>query len=226
MCCLTSPMLSSALCASISLKVIIMFWWEFGLSFASRNQFTTFCRPSIHYACLRLCSAIVHSSETIVLLINGGADRSGYITNFCSVIELLHEFKKRFFKHGRIQEVDNVSAGKSENWQFAGLLRIIKNWKFSCVLHAHSQFLWSLARFDHANRGVRQPVQPHTFYARLLVFDKTSAASFCSCKLFGRSDGCVLLPVLTCSLIILHLWTAVSWRWYCIFLRYSSWERW
>jgi len=39
----------------------------------------------------------------------------------------------------------------------------------------YSQFLCSFARFDLANRGVRQPVQPHTFYARLLVFDKTSA---------------------------------------------------
>ena len=55
--------------------------------------------------------------------------------------------------------------------------------------------------------------KPHTFYARLLVFDKTSAASFCSCKLLGRSDGRVLLPVLTCSPIFLYLWTAVSWRW-------------
>jgi len=34
--------------------------------------------------------------------------------------------------------------------------------------------LCSLARFDLANRGVRQPVQPHT-YARLLVFDETLA---------------------------------------------------
>jgi len=34
--------------------------------------------------------------------------------------------------------------------------------------------LCSLARFDLANRGVRQPVQPHT-YARLLVFDDTFA---------------------------------------------------
>ena len=33
----------------------------------------------------------------------------------------------------------------------------------------------NFARFDLANRGVRQPVQPHTLYARLLVFDKTSA---------------------------------------------------
>ena len=51
----------------------------------------------------------------LLWLINGSADRSGYITNFCSMIELLHEFKKSFFKHGSIQEVDNVSAGKSEN---------------------------------------------------------------------------------------------------------------
>ena len=34
--------------------------------------------------------------------------------------------------------------------------------------------LCSLARFDLANRGVRQPVQPHTC-ARLLVFDETLA---------------------------------------------------
>jgi len=30
----------------------------------------------------------------------------------------------------------------------------------------------TLARFDLENRGVRQPVQPHT-YARLLLFDET-----------------------------------------------------
>jgi len=27
-------------------EVIIMFWWELGLSSASRNHLTTFCRPS------------------------------------------------------------------------------------------------------------------------------------------------------------------------------------
>jgi len=36
-------------------------------------------------------------------------------------------------------------------------------------------FLCSLARFDLANRGVRQSVQPHTFCAPLLVFDETLA---------------------------------------------------
>jgi len=39
--------------------------------------------------------------------------------------------------------------------------------------------LCSLARFDLANRGVRQPVEPHT-YARRLVFDKTLAQPHCA----------------------------------------------
>jgi len=44
--------------------------------------------------------------------------------------------------------------------------------------------LCSLVRFDLANRGVRQPVQPHT-YARLLVFDETynTQPNFCSYEL-------------------------------------------
>jgi len=37
-----------------------------------------------------------------------------------------------------------------------------------------ANLLCSSARFDLASRGVRQPVQPHT-YARLLVFDETLA---------------------------------------------------
>jgi len=44
----------------MSQKVIIRFWWESGLSSASRNYLATFCRPFVHYACLRLCSAVVH----------------------------------------------------------------------------------------------------------------------------------------------------------------------
>jgi len=41
-------------------KVTIRLWWEFELSSASRNHLTTVCRPSVHYECLRLCSAVVH----------------------------------------------------------------------------------------------------------------------------------------------------------------------
>jgi len=33
-------------------KVVIWFWWESGLSSASRNHLTTFCRSFFHYACL------------------------------------------------------------------------------------------------------------------------------------------------------------------------------
>jgi len=51
----------------------------------------------------------------LLRLINASAERIDYISNFCSMIELLHEFKKSFFKHGSIQEFDNVSAGKKEN---------------------------------------------------------------------------------------------------------------
>jgi len=39
-------------------KVIIRFRWESGLSSASRDHLTTFCRPFVHYASSRLCSAI------------------------------------------------------------------------------------------------------------------------------------------------------------------------
>jgi len=31
----------------------------------------------------------------LLRLISASADRNGYITNFCSMIELLHEFKNR-----------------------------------------------------------------------------------------------------------------------------------
>jgi len=64
--------------------------------------------------------------------------------------------------------------GKEKTKSLHGLQHITEKQKFSCILYAHSQFLSSgSARFDLANRGVRQPVQPYTFYAQLLVFDKT-----------------------------------------------------
>jgi len=60
-------------------KVIIRFLWESGLSSASRNHLTTFCRPFVHYACFRLCSAIVYFIRNNCLnlqwLISEGADR-------------------------------------------------------------------------------------------------------------------------------------------------------
>jgi len=34
-------------------KVIIRFWRESRLSSASRNYLTTFCKPFVHYECVR-----------------------------------------------------------------------------------------------------------------------------------------------------------------------------
>jgi len=61
------------------------------------------------------------------------------------------------------------------------------------------------------NRGTRQPVQPHTFYAPLLVSDKTSAQPHFA--VVNYSDALLSVfhsPVLTRSRIFLQLWTGVS----------------
>jgi len=77
---------------------------------------------------------------------------------------------------------------------------------FSCVLYAHSQFLRSLVKFDLANQGLRQPVQPHTFNGQLLVFDETVAQphfAVVNCSDVGMSV--FHSPVLTRCLIFLQL---------------------
>jgi len=51
-------------------KAIIRFWWEYGLSSASRNYLTTFRRPFVHHACLRLCSAVVHFIRNIAFILS------------------------------------------------------------------------------------------------------------------------------------------------------------
>ena len=81
-----------------------------------------------------------------------------------------------------------------------------KKQTFSCVFYAHSQFLFSLVKFDLANQDVRQPDQPHTFNAQLLVFDKTLAQPYfavVNCSDVGMSV--FHSPVLTRSLIFLQL---------------------
>ena len=80
-----------------------------------------------------------------------------------------------------------------------------KNRKLSCALYAHSQILRSLARFNLANWVVGQIVQPHTFCALLLIFDKTLAEPH-----FAVVNCCVAVmtvfysTVLTLSLIFLQ----------------------
>jgi len=53
------------------------------------------------------------------------------------------------------------------------------------------------------------PAGPATHFLCSTARQDFSAASFYSCKLLGCNDECALLLVLTCSLIFLHLWTAV-----------------
>jgi len=79
-----------------------MFWWEFGLSSASRNHISTFCRLSMHYAfkiVFRDSSLYPNQLSLFCLLrlITASADGIGYISNFCSMIELLHEHKNSLF---------------------------------------------------------------------------------------------------------------------------------
>jgi len=83
-------------------KVIIRFWWESGLSSASRKHLTTFCRPFVHYACLIVFrdSPLYPKQLSLFCLlwmISASAGRIGYITNLCSMIELLHELKNSSF---------------------------------------------------------------------------------------------------------------------------------
>jgi len=76
------------------------FCWESGLSSTSRNHLTTFCRPFVHYACLKIAfrdNSLYpkqFSLFCLLWLISASADRIGYITNFCSMIKLLHELSK------------------------------------------------------------------------------------------------------------------------------------
>ena len=56
-------------------KVTIMIWWESGLSSASRNHLTTFCRLFAHYACSRVCNPTFTLSKTIVFTLSAKADR-------------------------------------------------------------------------------------------------------------------------------------------------------
>jgi len=111
----------------------------------------------------------------LLRLISASADRVGYISNFCSMIELLYELKNSIFLTQKHSGIGYYIRRKKGKLNVCWTSTHNKNWKFSCVLHAHYPFLFSFARFDLANRGARQTVQPHTFYARRLAFDKTSA---------------------------------------------------
>ena len=84
-------------------KLLSRFWWESGLSFASRKHFNTFCRP---FSPPHMFKTVLRDSSLypkqlplfcLLWLICASADPIGYISNFYSMIELLHELKNRSF---------------------------------------------------------------------------------------------------------------------------------
>ena len=129
-------------------KVIIRFWWESWLSSESRNHLTSYFRLFVHYACLKDAlrdSSLYPKQLSLFCLlwpISASADRIGYMTKFCSMIKLMHELKTAVFNIEAFRHFIMSPQGKRKT-KFSGLLYITKNWKFSCVLYAHSQFLCS-----------------------------------------------------------------------------------
>jgi len=150
-------------------KVIIRFWWASGLSSASRNHLTTFCRPFVHYAYLRLCSAKVHfiGSSCLCFVCYGWSAHAltALATLLISVAwwDCCTSSKTAVVKIDALKHLIMSQQGKRKtSVKVCWLLYITKNRTFTCVLYAHFLFLCFLARFDFANRGVRQPVQPHS----------------------------------------------------------------
>jgi len=101
---------------------------------------------------------------------------------------------------------ENFSRGGfAPSWlQACGLLYITKSKHFLAYFMRILNSC-SLVKFDLANQGLRQPVQPHTFNAQLLVFDETVAQphfAVVNCSDVGMSV--LHSPVLTRSLIFLQ----------------------
>jgi len=113
------------ICMQISRSIVnatkvFRFWWESGLLSTSRKHLTTFCRTFVHYACWFVFrDTPLYAKELslfcLLWLLSTCPDGIGYITNFSSMIEQLHEPKTAVVNYGSIQEFDNVSARKKEN---------------------------------------------------------------------------------------------------------------
>jgi len=78
-------------------KVTIRFRWEYALPSASRNYLTTFCRHFVHYACWRLCSAIVHYIPVVFNVGEIGPQRAilCVVGRFCVLRDLGGDFSFR-----------------------------------------------------------------------------------------------------------------------------------
>ena len=127
-------------------KVIIKVWWESGLSSASRNHLITFCRLFFSYACLKDCIPQQFTlSETIVFvlsasLISASADRIGYTSNFCSMVELFHEHKNSFFNVEAFRTLIMSQQGKRKTKNFLNYVQQFQN-------TSSTNFLWGRKLF-------------------------------------------------------------------------------
>jgi len=57
----------------------------------------------------------------LLKLVSASADRNGYITNFCNIIELLHELKNSFFNIEAFRDLIMSQQGKRKT---EGLLEV------------------------------------------------------------------------------------------------------
>jgi len=101
-------------------KVIIRFWWESGLSSASRHISQRFAslRPLRTFKIVFRGSSLYPKQLSLfclLWLISACADRICYSADLYCMTELLHELKNSTCYPRSIQAFDNVSAGKEEN---------------------------------------------------------------------------------------------------------------
>jgi len=111
---------------------------------------------------LRLLKIVFHDSSLypkqlslfcLLWLISACADRIGYITDLCTMINCCTSSKTAVVNIEAFRLFIMSQQGKTKTkicW--TSIHNKIR--KFSCGLYAHSQFWCSLARFDLANRGV------------------------------------------------------------------------
>ena len=139
----------------------------------------------------------------LLRLISASADGIGYISYFCSMIKLLHELKNSFFY---IEAFRNLIMSQQGKGKLNVCWTAIHNKKLKNFLRTSCAFCVVLQ-----DSILQTSVQPHTFYARPLVFDKTSAQHhFAAVNCSDAVMSVFYYPVLMRSLIFLQLWTAVS----------------
>ena len=101
-------------------KLIIRFRWEsVSLSTSKNHLFLRTFRPLPMFKTVFRDSSLYAKQLHLFCLLwlnsSASGDPIGYIANFCSMMELLHDFKNSSCYHRSIQAFDNVSARKKEN---------------------------------------------------------------------------------------------------------------